>query len=262
MEFLSKDEKKTSNFFIDKGYIVSKVESKKSLSYIRNKIKKIIEKKLKIKNKKIDLNKIHNFIKPSELNEFRLFIINKINEDNLIRYHYFNIAKQKLFCLVGNELMMQRNLNLSIQLPNDNSSLLPIHSDVWSGDSPFEINLWIPLVDCYATKSMYILDNKNNKIFNKKIKNNKIKNSQNIFEIVKKKLKWLKVKYGNFLIFDQTLPHGNVVNLEKETRWSLNCRFKGYFSPYGDKKLGEFFVPITTRAMTQIGMKYKYPFKN
>ena len=45
--------------------------------------------------------------------------------------------------------MMQKNLNLSIQCPNDNSSLLPIHFDVWSGDSPFEINLWVPLVDCY-----------------------------------------------------------------------------------------------------------------
>ena len=36
--------------------------------------------------------------------------------------------------------MMQKSLNLSIQFPKDDSSLLPIHSDVWSGDSPFEIN--------------------------------------------------------------------------------------------------------------------------
>ena len=38
--------------------------------------------------------------------------------------------------------MMQRNINLSIQFPNDKGSLLPVHSDVWSGDSPYEINLW------------------------------------------------------------------------------------------------------------------------
>ena len=31
--------------------------------------------------------------------------------------------------------MMQKNINLSIQFPGDKSSLLPIHSDVWSGDS-------------------------------------------------------------------------------------------------------------------------------
>ena len=262
MEFLSKDEKKISNKFITKGYIISKAENKNSLKYIKYKINTIIKKKLKIKTKNFNLNKIHNFINSNDLNEFRLFLINKINNDSLIKYHYFNIAKKNLYCLVGNELMMQRNLNLSIQIPRDKSSLLPIHSDVWSGDSPFEINLWIPLVNCYGTKSMYILSKKDNKFFNKKIKSRKIKNSNNIYQLVKNKVKWLKVNYGDFLIFDQTLPHGNVVNLEKETRWSLNCRFKGYFAPYGDKKLGEFFIPITTRAMTQIGMKYKYPFEN
>ena len=67
--------------------------------------------------------------------------------------------------------MMQKNINLSIQFPNDDSSLLPIHSDVWSGDSPHEINLWIPLVDCYKTKSMYILENKYMNRFNYDIKN-------------------------------------------------------------------------------------------
>ena len=40
----------------------------------------------------------------------------------------------------------------------------------------------------------------------------------------------------------------------------MNCRFKSMFSPYGDKKIGEFFLPITTRSMTKIGLKYKSPF--
>ena len=45
--------------------------------------------------------------------------------------------------IVGNELVMQKSINLSIQLPNDDSSLLPIHADVWSGDSPFEVVAWV-----------------------------------------------------------------------------------------------------------------------
>ena len=65
--------------------------------------------------------------------------------------------------------MMQRNINLSIQFPNDKGSLLPVHSDVWSGDSPYEINLWLPLVDCYRTKSMYLLPQKKYNKFEKRI---------------------------------------------------------------------------------------------
>ena len=52
---------------------------------------------------------------------------------------------------------MQNKVNLSIQYPNDSSSLLETHADTWSGDSPYEVVVWLPLVDCYKTKSMYIL---------------------------------------------------------------------------------------------------------
>ena len=86
------------------------------------------------------------------------------------------------------------------------------------------------------------------------------KDSEAIFKKIKKNLKWINIKKGEILLFNQSLPHGNRVNLEKETRWSMNCRFKSMFSPYGDKKIGEFFVPITTRSMTKIGLKYKSPF--
>ena len=50
--------------------------------------------------------------------------------------------------------------------------------------------------------------------------------------------------------------HGNRVNQEPGTRWSFNARFKGLFAPYGDKRLGEFFEPVTLRAATRMGMDY------
>jgi len=93
-------------------------------------------------------------------------------------------------------------------------------------------------------------------------KSKKINSSDLLYNKLKKKLTWLNINYGKVLLFDQSLPHGNIVNKEKTTRWSMNCRFKSIFTPYGDKKIGEFFSPITTRAMTKIGFNYKFPFKN
>ena len=49
------------------------------------------------------------------------------------------------------------------------------------------------------------------------------------------------------------------VNRENETRWTMNCRFKGAFTPYADKKLGEFFEPITLRPATRLGLEYRLP---
>jgi sporadic carbohydrate cluster 2OG-Fe(II) oxygenase len=259
MNFLNKEEKKKTKIFLETGYIISKVENISSLKYISSLISKSINQQLK-KKISLNLNKTHQKISIEELNNFRLGIINKINKDKLLRYHYFNIAREALYVLAGNELMMQKNINLSIQFPNDNSSLLPIHSDVWSGDSAYEINLWVPLVNCYKTKSMYILEQNDYANFKKKMQKNKYSSSKDIFKLVKNKVRWLNVDYGQFLIFNQALPHGNVVNIEKETRWSMNCRFKSFFSPYGDKKVGEFFLPITTRAISEIGMNFEYPF--
>ena len=114
-----------------------------------------------------------------------------------LRKLYYMISKDFLNTLIGNELSMQQRINLSIQMPNDRSSLLPVHSDVWSGDSPFEIVVWIPLVDCYKTKTMYILPpKKNNKIVLKKQNN-----SKKIFNHIKKDLVWPKVKYGGSINF-------------------------------------------------------------
>ena len=85
------------------------------------------------------------------------------------------------------------------------------------------------------------------------------KSSEDLFNNIKDKVQWIKIKFGEVLIFNQILPHGNRTNEEKETRWSLNCRFKGIFTPYKDKKIGEFFEPITLKASSIAGMKYKDP---
>ena len=133
-------------------------------------------------------NFTHQNIESYNLNQFRLKIINEINKKNEVRELYYRISKPILDVILGNELSMQSRVNLSIQLPNDESSLLPIHSDVWSGDSPYEINLWLPLVDCYRSKSMYLLKKKYLEKFILKLKKNKIKNSSKIFNLVKNEI--------------------------------------------------------------------------
>ena len=56
---------------------------------------------------------------------------------------------------------MQNKINLSIQNPNDDSSLLNMHADTWSGDSPFEVVVWLPLVDTYKASQCIFCQQKN-----------------------------------------------------------------------------------------------------
>ena len=109
-----------------------------------------------------------------------------MNKTNKIRELYYKISKPILDVILGNELSMQSRVNLSIQLPKDKSSLLPVHSDVWSGDSPFETVVWIPLVNCYKTKSMFILPPKKYNKIKKIFKEKKYNSSDKIFKKIKK----------------------------------------------------------------------------
>lgn len=259
--FLDHNETKLSLDFEKEGYLVRETKNKDSLRKLRKIVIDSIKKKVKISSINDDnlLNNFHKYIKKNQLNEIRLSIIKNINKNKNFRKYYFQVAKDYLDILVGNELAMQTRVNLSIQTPKDKSSLLPIHSDVWSGDSAFEIVVWIPLVDCYKTKSMYILKpNEFKKVNNSMFKKRK-NSSEIIFKSLKNKVTWIDIKYGQVLLFNQSLPHGNVPNDEKDTRWSLNCRFKSVFTPYRDKKLGEFFEPITLRKVSELAINYKLP---
>ena len=261
-DFLNKSEKLMSKQFLTEGYLIKKTEDLLQLNNLQTFIAQQSAKLLKVKKIKDNLtwlNNIHNYISPKQLNSFRLDLIHFINEKNKFREIYYNVSKSLLNTIVGNELAMQKRINLSIQLPEDDSSLLPVHADTWSGDSPFEAVVWIPLVDCYNTKTMYILPPKKTKTLHKKFEKFQGTSKNNLFEFIKNDVVWLEVNFGDILIFNQSLPHGNVVNNEKETRWSMNCRFKGIFTPYNDKKLGEFFDPITLKPLSQLGMDYQLP---
>ena len=260
--FLTETERQLSNEYFKQGYIIRPVADAEALKRIRDHFANVIVEALgKPCAADTDrlLNGIHEHVPVQKLNDFRLKIIRGINAIGEFRELYFRVARTYLETLVGNELAMQQRVNLSIQFPGDDSSLLPVHADTWSGDSPFELVVWLPLVDCYHTKAMYLLPPQKTSELKSHFREAAGESSEELYQAIKNDVKWLPVRYGEVMLFDQALPHGNIVNNEPETRWSMNCRFKGVFTPYGDKKLGEFFEPITLRAASRMGMAYRLP---
>jgi len=205
------------------------------------------------------LDNIHTSVSVAKLNDYRVAVIEGINSLPELRSAYFAVARPFLEEIVGNELAMQQRVNLSIQMPNDSSSLLAVHADTWSGVSAYEVVVWLPLVDCYGTKAMYLLPPAHSADFESSFAKNAGVSSETIFAAIADRVRWLEIRCGQVMVFDQSLPHGNRVNLETETRWSMNCRFKAVFTPYGDKKLGEFFEPISLRPASRRGMTYRLP---
>ena len=243
--------------FLIKGYTIVKLgkSEKHKLDKIKKRLVLPIKSKLNLGNKDIFEN-FHKAIDQKNLNQIRINLFKKLNKKKF-NIEYYNLCSNFIEPLVGTENVIQKNINLSIQLPYDSSSLLPIHSDTWAGDSPYEIVIWIPLVDCKKTQSMFILP-KNSPKF-KNFSKKKIRYDYEIMKFIKKDIKYINIKYGEVLIFSQNLPHGNVINTEKNTRWSLNARVKSLLSPYSSKGLLDFFDVVKILPATEFGLNYEYP---
>lgn len=215
--------------------------------------KKIIKKEVLKINKKFDgnLSNIHKYIKKNQVNALRLKAfkqINSVNWTNLIN----KIALEGLVENLGPDLLIQSKINLSIQMPNDDTSMLPAHSDSWSSDTPYQINLWLPLTKAFKSNSMFIYD----KFYSLKVFKQIIKKSE--LKIKKPNFKdFINIKEGEFLLFNPACLHGNVINKTKKTRVSLNVRFKSIFAPESkritDRKYGTYYKKFKISPNTEFG---------
>ena len=260
--FFTEEEKQIEHDFLERGYHIFEIESFDLLENVKNTTFNWAKQLLTLDsktNRDHFFDNTHQFITPENLNSFKVKMIEQMVNAHDLRSKVFNLSKFHLNTIVGNELCMQRALNLSIQMPNDDKSLLPMHSDVWSGNSPYEVVFWLPLTNCYKTRSMFILPLERNQTFLENIKNYANLSVSEIYDSLKSDFIWLDIPYGHGIIFSHTLMHGNTLNIEDGTRWTFNCRFKSLMTPYGNKQLGESFLPITIKPITRIGHNYIHP---
>lgn len=253
--------------FIKDGYIILKIENKKNFKIIQDLVFKSIKKYLKVR-KKINndnlFNNLHKFIDKKDINKLRVKVYNDLNNKKNLINLYFSLAEKGIEMIIGSEIASQNKVNFSIQMPHDETSKLELHADSLSGESKFQVVLWIPLVNVFGNKSMYIL--------NKKLSINAINDMEklkhtglnSIYQKNIKKKKFLKVKKGEYLIFSPNLLHGNITNTTDETRISMNLRFKNLFSNYAEKKkfgkrIGYFYKPLRMKPVTKFSLNFNIP---
>ncbi len=260
--FHSSEDSSLVDEFLTNGYIIRDVENRAALDSLRHELVEIaarLSNQPMPKDEGAFLDNLHTVMPVEKLNDFRLGVYREMNAKPWFRPTYFSLTRRMIEALVGNELAMQNRINFSIQMPKEQTSLLDIHADVFSGETPYQVVQWLPTVDVWGTKSMFILPRQKSEAVVANFKD--YADMPTLFDAVKKDLIWLKIPYGKVLIFCPNFLHGNVVNEEATTRWSMNCRFTGLFTPYdsAEKSLGSFYLPIVVRPVTRVGMAYRQP---
>jgi len=107
-------------------------------------------------------------------------------------------------------------------------------------------------VNCFGTKSMYILDvGATERALDRLVANPA---DWTGFENFAKSLAVRPpVAFGQALIFHTGCLHGSDINTERETRVSLNVRYKNLFAPSGLKNQLQFFDPLRISEVARLG---------
>lgn len=253
-DFRSETEKELQEEYLKKGYII--YESDQSANNILKEFKLIASEvfgsETDIHTKMLELDRTTT---SSEVNDLRIAIMNSMNSNNKIIRAIYEHCQEYIYALCGNELAVQKRVSLSLMLPHSSKDVLPLHADTWNGVSPFELAIFIPLVDLTKDMSLYMAtDIKLKEAIQKDVE--KGVGSDELYEKNKDKFERISLNRGDILFFDHAIPHGLAINKGNHVHWALNIRFKAITSPYAQKRLGEYFMPITLKACTMIGIKH------
>jgi sporadic carbohydrate cluster 2OG-Fe(II) oxygenase len=197
------------------------------------------------------LRKLNN-----NINDIRLNLFESLNSIDRWESHFVAMAKNAVETIIGPDIAIQRRLNLNIQLPGDNQSKLDMHADVFSGESPFEVVMWVPLTRAYGSNGMYYFDREISKKIYKEIVSTELKGIDFLREKYWHHKKELNIDPDQVLIFSSTIFHGNVPNGTEDTRISINCRLKNLFHPDGSRDLGYFYKMLSLGPLAKIGIEY------
>lgn len=258
--FLQDSETLLAERFLNNGFVIRPAEDLSMLEETRRTLLKESNLWLADHNHSPNLENLalsHELISMPFINDIRLHLYSKLNIVENIRQKYFGLASILVQTLVGNELAMQNKVNLSIQQPMDHTSVLELHSDVWSGDSPFQVVLWVPMTDSLSSNAMFLLKPELSLEAYQRALDGELDSMAKIHNEYQHQFEAVEVKFGDVLVFDSNCLHGNQVNRTQTSRWSLNCRFTSLLAPATtpERRLGSYYTPIMVRPATRMGLR-------
>ena len=132
--------------------------------------------------------------------------------------------------LCGKELFIQRRAHIIFNVPGKEHLRIWNHYELTSGISPFTYILWAPLHDLVDNGGVYLIDQKASIEIMKKEQADGLVNGPTILDMMEKQ-KAVHLKFGQVVVFNPFVLHGNVSFNSEFSRIGYSVRFQSYNKP-------------------------------
>ena len=127
--------------------------------------------------------------------------------------------------LCGKDLFIQRRAHTTINVPGNEHTKQWTHYEMISGISPFSYIFWAPLHDLDDDGGAYHIDLKTSLRIMKKEEQEGLVNGPRVLEMMGSK-KPPRLKFGQAIIFNPFVLHGNIPFQSRFARIACNVRFQ------------------------------------
>lgn len=149
--------------------------------------------------------------------------------------------------LCGGRIFLQRRPNINFNVPGRDGSVTRSHTDMLMGHSPYTFTLWVPLHDIEDGSGLCWLDQPNSMRF--LADRDAFNEPYDEKDFWAKAEDWLRMKFGQGLLFNGFVLHGAQPNLSEYTRIALDVRVQSIHKPLYQKNMEYFVVHEMGSAM-------------
>jgi sporadic carbohydrate cluster 2OG-Fe(II) oxygenase len=162
----------------------------------------------------------------AEINKAMVGLLTFTNLSEMI----INSCPNLVETLCGKELFIQRRAHTIFNVPGKEQAKQWPHYELMSGVSPFTYVLWAPFHDLEDDGGVYFVDREASLEVMKKEQAEGLVNGPTVLNMMKRQ-KPPRLKFGQVIVFNPFVLHGNVTFNSKFARIACNVRFQSCKKP-------------------------------
>ncbi len=209
------------------GYAICSVEK---LSILKNLRDSFVKSTILKNNNEKDILKVRQEIAKMSKGEINKCMINFLTFNKKLSEMMINSFSNLITELCGKKLFIQRRAHITINAPGEDQAKQVAHYEMISGISPFTYVLWAPLHDIDDDGGAYHIDLNTSLKIMKDEENDGLVSGPKVLNFMGNK-KPPRIKFGQAIIFNPFVIHGNIPFKSSLARIACNVRFQSFKKP-------------------------------